>query len=319
VEQFARDPAHWFRASAEHGATLLSGPPFAFDMAARRLAKDAARTGEWPDLSRIRCVVGAEPIDARVLRRVAESLAPGGFGASGDPWVMAYGLAESACVVTAHTGLRSVRVRPANAPGDAVVEDEAGLEIVSCGRPLEGSRIRLVDADDAPVGERVAGRIEVAGRSAMQGYWRDEEASAAALHDDWIRTGDIGFLADGDLFVSGREKDVIILRGRHFFPEEIEAVAREIQGVRTGGVVAFGVVDPSGGPERVVLVLEVGKDVDFDELAQRVERRVADRLELVLDIVVAAPPRAIPRTTSGKPRRGAARKRWGEEAEDGSD
>lgn len=318
VEQFAIDPGRWLRVSAERGATLLSGPPFAFDMAAKRLLKDAERGVALPDLSRLRgCVVGAEPIDARILRRVSEALAPAGFGAGGDPWVMAYGMAEYACVATTARGLRTVRVRPATAPGEAVVEDAGGLELVSCGKPLEGARVRVVDGQGAPVGERVAGRIEVAGRSAMRGYWRDPEHTAAALDEGWIRTGDVGFLDRGDVFVSGRDKDVIILRGRHFFPEEIEAIVRELPGVRTGGVVAFGVVDPSGGPERVVVVVEASSDADFAKLSREVKAHVADRLDLLVHAVVQAPLRAIPRTTSGKPRRGEARQRWGGAAASG--
>jgi len=318
VEQFAIDPGRWLRVSAERGATLLSGPPFAFDLAARRLLKDAERGAPLPDLSKIRgCVVGAEPIDARILRRVSAALAPAGFGQAGDPWVMAYGMAEYACVATTAHGLRTVRVRPATAPGEPVVDDDGGLELVSCGTPLEGARVRIVDAQGTPVGERVAGRIEVAGRSATRGYWRDPEHTAAALHEGWIKTGDVGFFDDGDVFVSGREKDVIIVRGRHFFPEEIEAIVRELPGIRTGGVVAFGVVDPSGGAERVIVVVEASTEVDFARLARAVKEHVADRLDLFVHAVVQAPLRAIPRTTSGKPRRGEARRRWGAAAGEG--
>jgi len=310
TEQFALDPGQWLRVSAEHGATLLAGPPFAFDLAARRLLKDAERGIALPDLSKIRgCVVGAEPVAANVLRRVDAMLAPLGFAP--DPWVIAYGLAEYACVATLATGLSSVRVRAANAPGEVVHEDPAGLELVSCGTPLPGAELRIVDAEGQPVGERIAGRVEVSGRSAMVGYWRDLERSTAAFAGPWVKTGDVGFVADGNLYISGREKDVIIVRGRHFFPEEIEAVALEVPGIRTGGVIAFGVVDPSGGPERIIVVIEAAPKSDSSELVRALRAHIADRLDLLVHNVVTTAPRSVPRTASGKPRRGEARQRWG--------
>jgi len=310
TEQFAMDPGQWLRVAAEHGATLLSGPPFAFDLAARRLIKDAARGIALPDLSQIRgCVVGAEPVAAHVLRKVAATLAPLGFAP--DPWIVAYGLAEYACVVTIASGLNSMRVRPANAPGEPVQADPDGLELVSCGKALEGTAVRVVDARGNAVTEGIAGRVEVTGRSAMVGYWRDLERSTAAFAGPWVKTGDVGFVFDGDLYISGREKDVIIVRGRHFFPEEIEAVALEVAGIRTGGVIAFGVVDPSGGPEKVIVVIEVDAKVDATTLKKSVREHIADRLDLLVHEVVATSPRSVPRTASGKPRRGEARERWG--------
>ncbi|MCC6623885.1 MAG: AMP-binding protein [Deltaproteobacteria bacterium] len=311
TEHFAVDPAAWLRATAEHGATLLSGPPFGFELAARRLTKTTrgASPGPPPDLSAIRaCVVGAEPIDARVLRRVSAMLAPTGFRE--DPWVAAYGLAEYACVATARVGLETLRVRPVGGIGEPIQEDPDGLELVCNGRPLVIGDVRVVGEDGQPVGERVAGRIQVTGRAAMSGFWRDLAASNAALSGPWIVTGDVGFLVDGELYVSGREKDVIIIHGRHFFPEEIEHVVQDVPGVRPGCVVAFGVVDPSGGPERVTLVAEAGKDVDTAALERALRERVVDRLDLVVSQVVFVAPRAIPRTTSGKPRRGEARTRF---------
>lgn len=310
TEQFAMDPGQWLRVSAQYGATLVTGPPFAFDLAARRLVKDAERGIPLPDLSKIRgCVVGAEPVAAHVLRKVSATLAPMGFAP--DPWVVAYGLAEYACVATIANGLKSLRVRPANAPGEAVQEDADGLELVSCGKALEAADVRVVDAHGNAVGERVAGRVEVTGRSAMVGYWRDLERSTAAFTGPWVKTGDVGFVADGDLYISGREKDVIIVRGRHFFPEEVEAVALEVPGVRTGGVIAFGIVDPSGGPEKVIVVIEVDAKVDADPLKKAVREHIADRLDLLVHEVVTTSARSVPRTASGKPRRGEARQRWG--------
>ncbi len=309
TEQFARDPGQWLRVAAEQSATLVTGPPFSYELAARRLIKDAARGVAVPDLSSIRgCVVGAEPIDARTLRRVAELLAPYGFGANGDPWVMAYGMAEYACVATMARGLRTTSVRPANAPGQPIVEDPAGLELTANGRSLPGAELRLVDAEGQVVGERVAGRIQLRGRSTMVGYWRDLEASTAAFDGPWVRTGDVGFISGGELYISGREKDVIIMRGRHYFPEEIEAVALEVDGVRAGGVVAFGVVDPSGGPEQVIVVIEASGETA--ELEAAVKLHVADRLELLVTVKTTG-SRTVPRTPSGKARRGEARQRWG--------
>jgi len=277
TERFAIDPAGWLELVAAR-ASITVGPPFAFGLALDRLK----RKGSRPDFSRLRCaVVGAEPVDARLLERFLAELAPAGLR---DPVFMpSYGLAELTCVGC---------LGAAGAP--LVVVD--GL--VGHGPPLRDHQVRVVD-----------GRIELRGPAMMDGYYRDPVASAAALHDGWLVTGDLGFVRatpHGEMvFISGREKDVIIVRGRHFFPEELESLGSQVSGTRARGVCAFGVVDPRAS-ERVVVCVE-GATPD---VLRAVRQALADALDLTVE-AVAVPVGALPRTTSGKLRRAEARRLWG--------
>lgn len=281
TERFAIDPAGWLELVAER-ATHTVGPPFAFGLALDRLR----RKGASIDLSRLRgVVVGAEPIDHHILDRFLTELAPAGL--RGPLFMPSYGLAELTCVGC---------LGAAGAP--IIVED--GL--VGHGPPLRGHAVRVVD-----------GRIQLRGPALMDGYYKDEAATRAVMDDGWLVTGDLGFVRATEhgemVFIAGREKDVIIVRGRHFFPEEIESLGSQVSGVRARGVCAFGVVDARGGGERVCVCVEV--DGGASGVEREVKRVVADQLDLAVDVVVV-PTGALPRTTSGKLRRAEARHLWGD-------
>lgn len=301
-ERFAIDPAAWLELVAARG-TMTVGPPFAFGLALDRLL----RKGTRPDFSRVRgIVVGAEPIDASVLRRFASTLAPAGL--RDRLFMPSYGLAELTCVGC---------LGAAGQPLVTATVDLAGraCELVGHGPPLRDHAVRVVRDDGTIARPGEIGRVELSGPAAMQGYWRSPEATAAAFDDGWVITGDLGFVQpteQGDMvFVAGREKDVIIVRGRHFFPDEVERVAALCLGVRPRGALAFGEMDPGGGVERVTVCLELEPDVEEADVASLVKRAVADQFDLSLAAVIAVPPGALPRTTSGKLRRGEARRRWG--------
>src|SRR6185437_8870568 len=185
-----------------------------------------------------------------------------------------YGLAEAGVGVTFPPTGRGPRVdhidresltclgeaRPKHeAPAAAGTSDT--IAFVSCGRALPGYRLRIVDAHGLEVGERAEGDLQFAGPSATAGYYRNADATARLLCGEWRNTGDRGYIAGGELYVTGRSKDVIIRRGRHFYPEEIESAVAEVDGVRRGCVVAFGTQEAETGTERLIVVAE-SREID---------------------------------------------------------
>lgn len=303
TERFAIDPAAWLEVVAAR-ATLTVGPPFAFGLALDRLERKGAR----PDFSRLRgAVVGAEPIDVAILRRFVSTLAPAGLR---DPVFMpSYGLAELTCVgCLGAAGAPLVTARHA-------IDARREVELVGHGPPLAGHEVRVVreDGGEARAGE--VGRIQLRGPAAMDGYWRTPEATREAFDGDWVVTGDLGFVAEHEagrmLFIAGREKDLIIVRGRHFFPEEIEALVVGVPGVRARGALCFGEVDPGGGAERVTVCVELEAGAEAGAVERAIRRAVADEHDLALAAVVPVGTGALPRTTSGKLRRSQARQLWG--------
>lgn len=317
TEMFATDPLNWLRLIAQRGATCTSAPPFAMEMARQRLK----RTGETIDLSTLRaCCTGAEPIDARILRAFSAELLDGR-----QIFLPAYGMAEMTCVVSAGepgAPLVTRHVTRPFTPGQPLnfttADNSEAIEITGNGPALTTNAYRIVDNAGAPLPDGVLGHIELRGACMMSGYWRRSDATDEAFRDTadgiWLRSGDLGFTDAGHIFISGREKEVIIVRGRHFFPEELDALIQTVPGVRLRGVMTFGEVDPSGGPEQVTAVIEKPDGFGEGELAsldRTIRTAVADQLDLNLSRVVFTGRGTLPRTTSGKPRRNAARERWG--------
>jgi acyl-CoA synthetase (AMP-forming)/AMP-acid ligase II len=178
------------------------------------------------------------------------------------------------------------------------------------GRALPEHEVRIVDDNDAPVGERVEGHVQFRGPSAMQGYCRNAEATGEArTADGWRRTGDLGYLAEGELFITGRVKDLIIKAGRNIYPQEIEELAADVEGVRRGCVAAFAIPEPKSGTEALVLVAETRAtdDATRARITAEILRRVNSTARVSPDVVRLVPPQSIPKTPSGKLRRGACR------------
>ena len=193
------------------------------------------------------------------------------------------------------------------------------MPVVSCGRPLPGYRLRIVDPQGNPLPERREGLLRFQGPSATRGHYRNPEATAGLIRDGWHDTGDRGYLVGGELHLTGRVKDMIIRGGRNLYPYEVEEAVGELEGVRKGCVVAFAAADRARGSERLVLVAET-RERDPERrraLEGAVRERATDVLGLPPDEIVLAPPRAIPKTSSGKLRRGATRERCGVGSADG--
>ena len=313
---FLARPVRWLRALHDHGGTVSPAPNFAYDLCSRRIRDDELA---GLDLSTVRRLLnGSEAVHPETLERFAARFAP--YGLRPEALCPVYGLAECSVGLTAPPVSRGPRMdrvgrRGLQEGGRAApaADDEPALRIVSSGRPLPGHEVRVVDASGARVAERREGRVEFRGPSATAGYYRNPAATRELIGaDGWLATGDLGYLADGELFLTGRRKDLIIKGGRNLHPHEAEEVASGIAGVRAGCVAAFGVADRERGTERLVVIAET-RLTDAAERA-RLEHAVANRIAGALgvppDLVVIRSPGAVLKTSSGKIRRAATREAY---------
>jgi len=310
---FLARPERWLRAIQHYRGSLAAAPNFAYELCVKRI--DDAQI-EGLDLSSWRIAAnGAEPVSPETLDRFSERFARYGFRR--EAMTPVYGLAE--CTVgllcpPPGRGPRIDRVRrePFSRAGraePAAADDPGALRFVSCGRPLPGHEVRIVDALGHEVGERAEGRLEFRGPSATAGYYRNPQQTRRLFDGDWLDTGDRAYLADGEIHLTGRVKDIIIRGGRNIYPHEVEEAVGEVAGVRRGCVAVFGSPDPASGTERLVVLAETRETGAAEQDALRlaiVERTVAVLGEPP-DEVVLAPPHTVLKTSSGKIRRAACR------------
>jgi acyl-CoA synthetase (AMP-forming)/AMP-acid ligase II len=307
---FLRQPTRWLWAIHHHRGTLSPAPNFAYGLCVRRVPK---AEGEQLDLSSWRVAFnGAEPVNLRTLQAFEEMYAPFGFRAT--TMFPVYGLAEASLAVAFPRLGSEARYETVDRAqlgrGRAVpASGEATVSVVSVGQAVPGHSVAVVDRDGVEVPERTVGEIVFRGPSVMREYYRDPSATAQALRDGWLHTGDLGYLADGELFVVGRAKDLIIVRGRNIYPEDVERTAEQVPEVRQGGAVVFGAYDEAAADERVVLVCEtkVTDEAQRTALAERIKQAVGERHDVTLHEVVLVPSGTIPKTFSGKRQRSLCR------------
>jgi acyl-CoA synthetase (AMP-forming)/AMP-acid ligase II len=290
---FLKSPRLWLEEITRVGGTHAGAPNFACGLCVKRI-----RDVSGLDLSSMRVLIcGAEPVLPATIERFTDHFAPAGL----DARVMtpAYGLAEATLAVTIAPYGRGLRC-----------DDSVVPRTPSCGPALPGLDVRVVGEDGRVCRDRVVGEIQVRGMTVMAGYVNDEELTRRSFAPGgWLRTGDLGYLAGGELHVLGRSKDVVIVRGRNLYAHELEAVAGEHPDVRTGSVAAFGV--PVGDTEGVVVVAESRRP---REEADRIARELRSRIRQVFGVgpedVRIVPPGTIPKTSSGKLQRGETRERY---------
>jgi fatty-acyl-CoA synthase len=306
---FLKRPSAWLDAISTWGGTVSFAPNFAYELCRRRVKSSQLET---LNLSRWRVAgCGAEPIRPDTLLQFAEYFRPAGFDVRS--FLPSYGLAEHALAVTfAHGGLHVDTVDAERLVRDSravpVVNGSSSVRIVRCGRPFPDHEIRIVDEHFNSLPERQVGAIVARGPSVMQGYFAEPEATGETLRDGWLFTGDLGYMADGALYVCGRTKDLIIRQGRKYHPPDIESSLAGLEGVALSGVVVFALNHVEDADE-VVAVLETRAGSRADDIEQAVRRRIRETAGLEIDRVVITPPGTIPRTTSGKVRRAETRNR----------
>ena len=304
-EVFLARPALWLRAISRHRGTATTAPNFAYALCLSRVS-DEELVGV--DLSSLRVALnGAEPIAARTLRDFAARFAPYGF----DPAAMmpVYGMSEAALAVTfSERGpgpvvLRAGRAALLDGSLREAQGEEPAIEIVSVGRALRGFAVEVRGPTGDPLPAGQIGGIFVQGPSLLSRYWN---GAPSPLRDGWLETGDLGALIDGQLYITGRAKDLLILRGRNHAPQTLELVADGVPGVRTGCTAAVAI----HGEEGEQLVIFVESHAPPPGLAEAVRTAILAEQGLEPDLVVVLEPGTLPRTSSGKMRRGEAARRW---------
>ncbi|WP_208028162.1 AMP-binding protein [Rhabdothermincola sediminis] len=310
-QDFLGSPARWMRWISDHRGTVTAGPNFSWVLATRAL-----RRATDLDLSSLRIALnGAEPVDPRTVEAFVEAGAP--FGLRPGAIFPAFGMAELAIGGTFPEPMRGLRTDAVDrrvleseryaAPAEPAAEGTR--EFALLGRPLPGLEIRIADPDSGrPLAEREVGELEIRGTSVTPGYYRNPEATAAMFRDGWLRTGDLGYLVGGELVLCGRIKDVIIIGGRNIFPEDVERAVAEIDGVRAGNVIAFG-VEGAKGKEQMVVVAESRAD-DPDGLRRLVHHRAMEVVGAPPHDIVLVTPGTLPKTSSGKLQRSLCRAKY---------
>lgn len=315
---FIQRPSRWLQAVSDNRAYFSGGPNFGYDLCVRRVpveAVDHLDLSEWTV-----AFTGAEKISAATIRNFSAKFAPARF--SSTSMYPAYGLAEFTVAGTGGERGAKIRVqkldRNALSRGEVVLsmDDVGAAEVVGCGRPRGDHAFRIVDAARGiALPPRQIGEIWLDGPSKAERYWSDAEGSphvfGAHLVDDptrrWLRTGDLGYEDDGDLFVTGRADDVIVIRGQNFYPEDLEWEVEKVAGIRKGSVVIFQL-----GAEvesELVAVCETGFSPDeAPSLAPKIRSAIRDVSGLLVDRIVVLAPGSVPKTSSGKRQRRECRR-----------
>ncbi|HET6338491.1 MAG TPA: fatty acyl-AMP ligase [Polyangiales bacterium] len=307
TEAFGRRPNIWLETLHQQKASITFAPNFAYALATKR-ARDKDLDGL--DLSRMRVAgCGAEPINPRVMREFAQRFERCGFPATA--LIPAYGMAEATLAITFHPSLVPLITDTVDAEqmqrGDAVPRAaQAGddphttVELVCCGKPFLGHELKIVGEQGQTLGDRKVGEIWSRGPSITSGYFNNPEGTAEAWSDGWLHTGDLGYLVDGMLYVCGRSKDLIIIRGANFYPQDIEWAVSEIEGVRRDNVVAFSVM--RDGEETLVVSAE-GGSADAPQLRKAIAAKVSETSGLTVGHVAVVRIGSLPKTSSGKVQR----------------
>ena len=311
---FLARPDRWLEAIHRYRGTLSGAPNFAYELCVRRVEPEHI---EGLDLSSWRIAFnGAEPVSPDTMERFTAKFAPCGFDASAMTPV--YGLAEATLGVAFTPIGRGPRVETVDADafarGGAARPRSGGppahvRRFVSCGPPIPGFEVRIVDDRGVERRERTEGSIEFRGPSTTAGYHRNPAANRALFAGEWLRSGDRGYVAGGELYVTGRDKDLIVRAGRNLYPYDLEAAVGGIEGVRKGCVAVFASADPATGTERLVVVAETREQDPGRrrEIVDAVTRTASALLGGGADEIVLAPPHGVLKTSSGKIRRAAVR------------
>jgi acyl carrier protein len=313
---FLARPERWLWAIHRYRGTLSASPNFGYEYSMHRL-KDADLTGL--DLSSWRAAFnGAEAVSPETVEEFSKRFAP--FGFKKDAMMPVYGLAESSVGLAfpplgrgAHIDHIDRTAFTRSGSALSAVKDESNvLRFVSCGLPLPGHQIRIVDDTGHELPERQEGRLEFRGPSSTSGYYRDAQKTQTLFDGEWLDTGDLAYIANGELYVTGRIKDIIIRAGRNIYPDELEKMVGDMPNIRKGCVAVFASMDQKKQTEKLVILAETRSE-DPDEqqkLRNDINALSIDLTGIPPDEVVLAPPGSVLKTSSGKIRRSASRERY---------
>jgi fatty-acyl-CoA synthase len=312
TEDFARRPLAWLDLVSRNPGTSCSfSPTFGYDICARRVSSQT-NVAERFDLTRWRLAGnGADMIRPDVMQNFVNAFAPAGFKASA--FLPSYGLAEATLAVTLMPPGDGIRVelveeeRLSGAPRD-LSRPARYRAIVNCGKPVKDMAVEIRGEAGQALADHRIGKVWCRGTSLMQGYYRDPEATADCMQDGWLDTGDMGYMADGHLFIVGRAKDMIIINGKNHWPQDIEWAVEQLPGFHQGDIAAFSMETENGEEVPAVLVhCRVSDPIERVKLHEQIRDKVRSvtGMNCVVELV---PPRTLPRTSSGKLSRAKAKK-----------
>ncbi|MEM7803051.1 MAG: AMP-binding protein [Chloroflexota bacterium] len=313
--KFIRRPVTWLKAISDYRGTQSPAPNFAYGLLLNKVKAEDIPTF---DLSSWRSAIcGAEPIDSHLLEAVVEKFSKSHL----NPLAMApaYGLAEAALCVSIYAPSEPLRYEVIdssllheNRSAIPIRSDFDGptVAVCNCGRPVSGTSVEVRNERCERLVDGMVGRIWISGPSVMGGYLNAEQKTAEILLNGWLDTGDVGYMRDGSLFVLGRDKELIMIRGQNYYPIDFERAAEEVDGVTAGRVAAFGLYDASIYSETLMLVIEVRASQLNSDLSERVKAHIARQTGVPPAAVYLASRGTIPRTTSGKLQRTLLKRRW---------
>ena len=310
---FIAKPQRWLWAIHKYRGTLSAAPNFAYELCLRRI-DDKEIAGLDLSSWRIACN-GAEAVNPVSLRRFIERFAPYGFNA--EAMLPVYGLAESSVGLAfpkPGSGVKIDRIKRDTfmESGEALpvsTSEAGGLEFVCCGEPLPGHQIRIADATDRELPERMEGSLQFCGPSTTAGYFKNPDKTKELFHGEWLDSGDKAYMAEGSVYITGRSKDIIIKAGRNIYPVEMEEAIGKVEGIRDGNVAVFGSMSSGSGTERLIVLAETRKkdQQHLEKIRSVINTIVTDLAGGPPDEVVLAPPNTVLKTSSGKIRRNASR------------
>lgn len=310
---FLARPSRWLWTIHRHRATVSAAPNFAYEICTNKVDE---RDIEGLSLDSWRIAYnGAEPVSPDTIGNFIARFARYGFNR--EAMMPVYGLAESSVGLTFPPLGRGPLIdfvdRAAMAENNiarpAAAQDFHALRVVSCGQALPGHDIRIVDAAGNQLPDCNVGCLQFRGPSTTSGYFNNPEATAHLFDGPWLNSGDLGYLRVGELYLTGREKDIIIRGGHNIYPQELEEAVSRLNGVRKGGVAVFPATDPHSATERLVVLAETREEnaAERDHLLAEINNLAVDLIGIPADDIVLAPPRTVLKTSSGKVRRAACR------------
>lgn len=301
---FVKNPSLWLDMMSEQRANITGCPNFGQALVNRYLGR---KKGAAWNLEAVRIIFnGAEPISVPTMNEFVDGLAPHGL----NPVAMfpAYGMAEATLAITFSDPLSRVDVvrfrrLPILHEGVARLaanEDSNAIELVNLGKPLDHCSIRVVNESGEIVPESMLGNVEVKGENVTSGYYGDPARSVQAIHDGWLKTGDLGFIHQGDLFITGRSKDIIFINGANYYAHDLETIAMQVEEVNFGKLVVAGYFDETDGHDKLLVFL-VGADNESTLLLfKQLKQKFLSTIGLTVNTFIPIKSNEIPRTSSGK-------------------
>jgi fatty-acyl-CoA synthase len=303
---FIKNATIWMETLHKYKGTMSFAPNFAYALVTKRAR--AEQLARW-DLSRMRVFgCGAEPINPETMRAFVEKFAAAGVRPTAV--LPCYGMAEATLAISfigLDEPLKVDRIDSDRYHADKKAAPGKGLEVVNCGRVIPGHEVSIQDEDGRLLPERSVGEICFRGPSLTKGYWNSPEATREAGFGGWLKTGDLGYLAGGEVHVSGRIKDILIINGRNYYPQRIEWLVDELPGIRKGSAVVF--TRPGASSEEIVVAAET-RERDEATLKATILTRVNEEFSLSVSDVALVSPGALPKTSSGKLQRRKTREQY---------